>query len=226
MSATTSSTHKFKVHPTTLRYALPLSKFLRLPSNAGKEISVGLIIVGRGYQGEFGKAFRGEEDGIAKIVELDKQDQDARAIKPKALLVRSIPEFSSVENYHEEQEGWDLPSIPALLGTDQTLLETVARCAKEKTGLEVKEIFRFLGSGEYEYVPDVTNKHDVVMSRFQEWHIGGEGGRRVRRLDFAVKLFPGSVFLPPGWEGKWVDTEESWTVMKRISTGAPKTVKG
>lgn len=171
--------HDFRVHPSVLRYALPLSKLTRFHLNIGTEIWLGLIIV--------------EKDDKPNVTERS----------PTALLVRPLSKQTTSTSpsppiIQPTTDGWDLPSLRAILGTDQTLLESVNRCVYNTTKQGVKEIVRCLGSAIH---PLHSN--------------GKETGRQARRYDFLVKLHPGPISLAEGTEGKWVSADEGWKVMKR-----------
>lgn len=235
-SKTTPLKRNFQMHPSLLRYALPYSKFARLPSNAGKQIWVGLIIVGKGEV-------------------LSPSGPEGTKPKPTALLVRRTSSepatavnccsdptvesgpLSSGQSIHLSrdtarlpifEDGYDLPSLPAEFGTDQTLLEAVDRCARETTGKGAKEIVRFLGRGQHDMVSPAPAENvadpttgagmgEAVAGTETRGKIcTGTGVARAVRYDFLVKLHQGEVVLPEGTEGKWVSTDESWRVMKRI----------
>ncbi|KAI9639108.1 uncharacterized protein MKK02DRAFT_39386 [Dioszegia hungarica] len=223
-SKTTSLKRNFQMHPSLLRYALPLSKFARLPSNAGEQIWVGLIIVGKGEV-------------------LSPSGPEGTKPKPTALLVRRTSSepatavnccsdptvesgpLSSGQSIHVTrdtarlpifEDGYDLPSLPAEFGTDQTLLEAVDRCAREVTGKGAKEIVRFLGRGDYDLVSPASARSVAEVAETGEKTCAAAAVGRAVRYDFLVKLHQGEMVLPEGTEGKWEGTDESWRVMKRV----------
>jgi hypothetical protein len=178
--------HDFRVHPSVLRYALPLSKLTRFYLHKGTEIWVGLIIVGKNDNPN-----TTERSPTALLV------RPLQSTLKTSLTSPTIPKLSD-QIIHPTSDGWDIPSLRAILGTDQTLLEAVNRCAHLATSQGVKEIVRCLGS--------------AVDPLYSE---GKDTGRQARRYDFLVRLHPGPLSFLEGSEGKWVSAEEGWKVIKR-----------
>ena len=120
----------FTFHRSLAHRVIPLSKFAKLSSNAGKLLVVGAAIV------------RPKEApaGAAQLSETN-QGQEGQ---PQILLVQRA---SNEEAYPNQ---WELPGGHAELGTDQTILEAVVREVREETGLQVESIRKEFMGFEYE----------------------------------------------------------------------------
>lgn len=227
---TTGSESKpnFQLAPSLLPFVLPLSKFAQLPTNKGKKIFVGVVVVRQLPDYEGGTAVEAEiteedaagGDGDVREVVGDERDGTERtSTKEDKAVERQIPNETQAsapaststptllptpgQNSHTKPTSsssrrvssssscsfsstskgipgailvsrsdvhppatatarpqlepftgaidpsgtaWDIPTVECVFGTDQTPLESVARCVRQILGGEVKEMVRLLGS--------------------------------------------------------------------------------
>jgi 8-oxo-dGTP pyrophosphatase MutT (NUDIX family) len=133
----------FSFHRSLARYVIPLSKFSKLPSNAGKRTVVGAAILAPPTQDDDSlEASGGVEAGDGRTRE-GQWKSHAKELLPRILLAQR----SSHETLYPNE--WEIPGGEAEYGIDQTILETVVREVREETGLRVVEVLRDFEGFEY-----------------------------------------------------------------------------
>ncbi|WVQ99746.1 hypothetical protein IAU59_006888 [Kwoniella sp. CBS 9459] len=188
----------FKIHQSVTRFCLPLSKFNKLPSNKGKKLIVGALIIVPLLSARPDQPSRSQQSSMAPASDASNQaDQTVSPLSPsdsgpssrsdsggrvrrKILLVHR----AATENDYPDH--WEIPGGGAEPGVDQTLLETVVREVKEETGLVVSAI---LGEFEgFEWSESDTRDQNQEQEQEQEQEEGKR--RQYKQYNFIVEVEP------------------------------------
>lgn len=147
----------FSFHRSLARYVIPLSKFSKLSSNAGKKMVVGAAIIDSPVQnGDSALESTGAEAGDGRTRD-GGWKAHADELLPRILLVQR----SSHETLYPDE--WEIPGGKAEYGVDQTILETVAREVREETGLRVVEVLRDFEGFEYGSEDRRSKQHNFLV---------------------------------------------------------------
>ncbi|ORX35545.1 hypothetical protein BD324DRAFT_652096 [Kockovaella imperatae] len=164
----------FTFHRSLARFCIPLSKFTKLSSNQGKRIRASVVISEPYLPGT-----SNEGPGSSATTPF---------VSRLLVVQRSAHDAAFANN-------WELPGEHAEFGVDQTLLETVVRGTREKTGLRVTGIKRELKGLEYHLSGGGVSKQFVFwvdvqglegtrgVQSVQGSHMEGESMRTLIRLD-------------------------------------------
>ncbi|WWC60965.1 uncharacterized protein I303_103542 [Kwoniella dejecticola CBS 10117] len=124
----------FKIHQSTTRFCLPLSKFAKLPSNANKVLGVGCFIATSTSTSTSTNTSTSTSPGTAKQDVPSAFEDSSRMGMDNEQRVLVFQRTSTPRTVTDQ---WETPSGKAQFGKDQTLLETVVRVTKEQTRLNV-----------------------------------------------------------------------------------------